>query len=347
MCRNVHGFFFPLLPHIDVCVWWYSNLDVRRFWACVVRGKKHASCSLRTVNSRNQSKCIFSFLFLLASNKVSMKGIEFSKHELFLIPFYANAFDAIVHGFPFLCLLFLQCTIKIRITKKKRERAQKKRKKKLRRTSCLHGITKNVAIHYVHIGFHNFRSVRFHTPFSSTFCWFFFLLLILGICFVLSLFFALSLFPSNVLLCIGEFPRRFFGSSADFCLKDEYQWFLRKKINDNNNNRMWPSNMWFTCTKQMAGVHFRLFVCVEMAVVEFCQFNCAINKWIEFNLNEACAFFGTLYFRFATPSFRFSGLLNANLSWEIRRFHRNLNVIFGCVQWNGKQKKMLSTEQYE
>lgn len=49
---------------------------------------------------------------------------------------------------------------------------RKKGRKKLWRTSCLHGITKNVAKTQCSYRISHFRSVRFHTPFSSTFCCF-------------------------------------------------------------------------------------------------------------------------------------------------------------------------------
>lgn len=72
---------------------------------------------------------------------------------------------------------------------------RKKGRKKLWRTSCLHGITKNVAKTQCSYRISHFRSVRFHTPFSSTFCCFLFLF-----CFVLLIFFSF-VSSSNALLC--------------------------------------------------------------------------------------------------------------------------------------------------
>lgn len=118
-------------------------------------------------------------------------------------------------------------------------RRKKGRKKKLWRTSCLHGITKNVAKTQCSYRISHFRSVRFHTPFSSTFCCFLFH-------FALFCWFFFLSFLHQMLYCVSEMS---FQSSADFSLEDGYQClFLVKK--------MWPLKILFTCTEQMTGFCF-------------------------------------------------------------------------------------------
>lgn len=80
--------------------------------------------------------------------------------------------------FVMLLLLFLLFSVmynQIEDSSNNNSVRRKKGRKKLWRTSCLHGITKNVAKTQCSYRISHFRSVRFHTPFSSTFCCFLFL----------------------------------------------------------------------------------------------------------------------------------------------------------------------------
>lgn len=153
----------------------------------------------------------------------------------------------------------------------------KKEEKKLWRTSCLHGITKNVAKTQCSYRISHFRSVRFHTPFSSTFCCFLFH-------FALFCWFSFLSFLHQMLYCVSEMS---FQSSADFSLEDGYQClFLVKK--------MWPLKILFTCTEQMTGFCFFWtlfsFCCWRWSLLD--SVNLIVLSINEFSsqLNETCAF---------------------------------------------------------
>lgn len=143
----------------------------------------------------------------------------------------------------------------------------KKEEKKLWRTSCLHGITKNVAKTQCSYRISHFRSVRFHTPFSSTFCCFLFH-------FALFCWFFFLSFLHQMLYCVSEMS---FQSSADFSLEDGYQclFLVKKNVTIENLIHMHWTNDWI-----LFSLDSFFFLLLKMVVVGFCQFNCAINKRI-------------------------------------------------------------------